>query len=79
MQNYNNAPQQLYNIPRNYTFDMRVNVDFNTGYINFNVPNQPFVRKDSIPIIYTSQSQLPIVYPQNYIQSNNNQYNNLNK
>ncbi len=39
----------------NYTFDLKVNVDFNNGRVNLNVPPPPapFQKKPEIPVIYT--------------------------
>jgi len=31
--------------PANYTFDLKLNVDFNSGYVNLKLPNQPFNKK----------------------------------
>ena len=59
-------------------FDLKVNVDFNTGKINLNVPhsNQPFARKQAVPVVYGSQPVLPY-QPSNYSSMGASQHPSL--
>lgn len=50
----------------NYQFDLKLNVDFQTGRVMLNLPQNhptPFIRKEQIPLvnstIYTHQSFMP--------------------
>lgn len=56
-------------------FDLKVNVDFQTGKINLNVPhnNQPFARKQTVPLAYGSQPGLPY-QASNYSYLGNSQH-----
>lgn len=41
----------------NLTFDVKVNVDLNSGKVNLGVPNPtpPFIKKPDIPVVYGDQ------------------------
>jgi len=49
----------------NYTFDLKVNVDFNNGKVNLGVPvpTPPFTKKPDVPVIYPEQVFVPTPTP----------------
>lgn len=61
--------------PGKYCFDLKVNVDFNSGKVNLNVPQNlhPFSKKQEIPVVYTSQGGYPYQYPNHSMMGTSNQ------
>ena len=41
-----------------YAFDLKLNVDFNSGHLSLNVPQAPFSKKISAPVNNYGQSYL---------------------
>lgn len=52
----------------NYTFDLKVNVDLNSGKVNLGVPAPapPFVKKPDVPVLYPDKT---LAIPQSPYQS----------